>query len=99
MFSVCPHLVRGGGVPRPGPDGEGGTPARSDGERYPSQGVAHPGYPLARSGWGVPQPGGPPANGTLPPRDRTAHGVLDKPRSVYLLRSRRRTVLLSTNPT
>ena len=41
--------------------------------------------------------GGTSARGTLPPsplRDRTAHGVLDKRRSVCLLRSRKRNFLL-----
>ena len=87
--------------------GGGGTPAKSDW-----------GYPLARTGWGVPQPGelsqpeilpwdwgtrslgyppagmGPPGRDWPPcrgtPQDRTGHGVLDAPRSVCLLRSRRR---------
>ena len=66
------------------------------------------GYPC-QQGWGTPQPGqdggylrwGTPEQGWgtplardgIPPRDRTADGVLDTPRPVCLLRSRRRTFL------
>ena len=74
------------GVPQPG-----GTSAKGV-----AQPRGTPGYP--------PQPGqderyqGYPSGqvrtmGVPPPQDRTAHGVLDTPRSVCLLRSRRRTFL------
>ena len=62
----------------------GDTPARS------SQG----GTP-ARSSWGGDPSQGGTCLGYPPPQDRTAHGVLDTPRSVCLLRSCSRTFLLS----
>ena len=74
----CPFL--GGGVP------QWLVPGQGD---YPMMGVCPPparsewGYPQARDG--VPLP---------PPQDRTADGVLNTPRSVCLLRLRRRTFLL-----
>ena len=87
-----PSQVWQGGVPQPGP-----------------MGVSQPGLTgdkLTRSWLGY-SPTGPPLGGVLgrdipgrdtpssgTPRDRTTHGVLDKRRSVCLLRSRRRTVLL-----
>ena len=87
MTRICPHL--GGGVPRPGSDRGGGTPARSrqgrgvpqpgPAGRYPTSGTT---LPPARSDWG---------GGGTPPR--VTDGVLDTPRSVCLLRSRRRTFL------
>ena len=104
MFSVCPHLEGGTpdrsrweGVPHPAL-GNGGTSARSNGGGYPSQ-VWWPSRdgvppPHARSGW-IPHLGwGTPLAGVPPPRYRTTDGVLDTPRSVCLLRSRRRTFLL-----
>ena len=59
----------------------GGTPAR--------------GAPTWGTPWPGPDRGGWMGDGGYPltHRDRTAHGVLDKRRSVCLLRSRRRTVL------
>ena len=92
--SVCPQ----GGTP---PGQAGGTPARgvpqpSPTGGYPSQ--VQMGGTLARSDGGVPEVGYPPSQvrwGVSPlPGDRTADGVLDTPRSVCLLRSRR-TFLLS----
>ena len=63
----------------PPPPGQVRTPARG----IPGQ-VRMGGYPS--QGGGGARPGS-------PPRDRTAHGVLDKWQLVCLLRSRRRTVL------
>ena len=63
-----------------------------------------PGYPLASTGWGTPWPGQywvpsqfqPGQDGVSPsPGDRTVEPVLATRRAVCLLRSRRRTVLLS----
>ena len=81
-----------GGTPRylplwPGPDGRG-TP------RYlPPPKVANPPPPGPDGGEGVPQDTYPSVKVPTPPRDRTAYGVLDMPRSVCLLRSRRGTFL------
>ena len=83
-----PGQVRMGAIPA---WGYPGTPR-------PGQDWGYPGYPppRPRSGQRV---GGTPQDqvrtGGIPPlpRDRTAHGVLDKRRSVCLLRSRRRTFL------
>ena len=96
-----PHLARrGGGVPQPG-----GLPQPGPAEGVPhlAGGVPHlvGGYPSPVQ-TGVPhqvQMGVPPGRGTSqqgypPPQYRTTNGVLDTPRSVCLLRSRRRTVLL-----
>ena len=101
------HL--GGGVPRPGPDGGGdpqsgpdrGYPGRSS-RGVPLVGVPphqfQMGVPQRGVNWGYPQTGigyslagVPPTRGT--PRYRTTDGVLNTPRSVCLLRSRRRTFL------
>ena len=105
-LSVCPHL----GVPRPGPGG-GGYPSQAQLEGYPpARGVPHLRYPhqtwpggtpaggystlgspLVRPGQRVPLSGG----GGTPPQ--VTDGVLDMPRSVCLLRSRRRTFLFHIN--
>ena len=58
------------------------TPARSDGGGGVPQGT----YPLSKVPTPLPRC-------LSPPRDRTAYGVLDTPRSVCLLRSRRGTFL------
>ena len=105
-----PHARSGQGVPQPGAPTPGYPPGQVRTGGYPSQGGTCPRVPpWARSGWGIPPgrghlPGVPRWPGQdrgyrwYPPppslRDRTAHGVLDKRRSVVcLLRSRRRTVL------
>ena len=97
--SVCPH-IRGGGTPARGapawgtpwvppsscqikPVG-GGTPARGRPPGVPPSQVRMEGKPARGRLPGVPP--------------RTAHGVLDKRRSVCLLRSRRRTFLFYTIP-
>ena len=72
----------GGRVTRPGPDGGGvPQPGLTPGTPWPGQDGGYEGDPL-------PSMGSP-----THPRDRTAHGVLDTPRSVCLLRSRRRSFL------
>ena len=76
----------GGGYPSQVQTG-GPQPGPDGGGGYPGQ---------VQTGGGVPQPG--PDRGVLvppPPRYRTTDGVLDTPRSVCLLRSRRRTFLLN----
>ena len=77
------NLSTGGG------GGGGGTP------RYlPSTKVPDPPCPGQDGGKRYPKvPTTPLAKVPTPPRDRTAYGVLDTPRSVCLLRSRRRTFL------
>ena len=79
----------------------GGTTARSEKGTQGGVSPGRDGVSPARSVWGVPQPGltgggtlgrDPPGRDRVPPRYRTADGVLDTPRSVCLLRSRRRTV-------
>ena len=98
----------GMGYPKPGLTG--GILARSDRGvpevGYPLAGMGYPkpglrvdtqgGVPPSKDG--VPPPLGPtvPPRITPPPRDRTVDGVLDTPRSVCLLRSRRRTLLFQT---
>ena len=93
--SVCPHLEEysgqvqmgvtparyDGGIPRPGPDGGEYSSQVQLGGGYPSQ--LQLGYPPIRPGRGIPLPGG------TPPR--VTDGVLDTPRSVCLLCSRRKT--------
>ena len=81
-------------VPQPGPAwvGGGGTPARCSLEVYPRQ---RWGTPLARYDrrylrWGTPPS---PDRDGVPSQYRTTDGVLDTPRLVCLLRSRRRTFL------
>ena len=64
----------------------GGTPARGHLPRVPPRPGQDVGYNSQGCSLGVP-----PGRGT--PRDRTSHGVLDTPRSVCLMRSRRRTFL------
>ena len=97
-------LDRGGtlmGVPK-------GVPPIRPGWGYPNRGVPEVGYPPVGPGWGY-QMGGYPRWGTPPYQTwtggypdggggtplRLTDGVLDKRRSVCLLRSRRRTFLLS----
>ena len=72
-----------------------GTPLARSGWEIPQPRGCHLGYPPQGQDRGVPQPGGvhPGYPPPPPPRYRTAHGVLDKRRSVCLLRSRRRTLL------
>ena len=81
------------GVPKVGyPWQAWGTPPQ------PSQDGGYPRWGTPQQGWGTPQPdhnGGMPLAGMGYPLYRTADGVLDTPRSVCLLRSRRRTVLLT----
>ena len=99
--------IRGGGGTSAGGAPAWGTPAREvpaqgtpwpgqDTGGYPSQGAPTRGTPPGQVRMGVPQLGGHPSRvpPPPPPRDRTAHGVLDTPRSVCLLRSRRRTCYL-----
>ena len=79
------------GVPWPGPTGE--VPRPGPARWVPQPGPAGPGQDE-----GVPQPmggtqGTPPPPAEVAPWNRTAHGVLDTPRSVCHLRSRRRTFL------
>ena len=81
--------------PQPGPDGGRGYPrylplARSRWGGYPK--VPTPSQ--AQTGEGVPQGTYPRAKVPTPLPDRTPYGVLDSPRSVCLLRSRRTTFLL-----
>ena len=57
MFSVCPHLWGGGGVPRSGPAGWVPQPGPAGGwVLYPTQWIPQPegylGTPRVRSGWG-----------------------------------------------
>ena len=98
MFSVCPHLgggypsqvELGGGVPKPGPAGG----------RYPDWGGTLWGTLMwGGTRQGVSQLGGTPTGG-YPTGVGTplwlTDGVLDKRRSVCLLRSRRRTFLFLT---
>ena len=97
--SVCPHLV---GVPRPGPDGGGGVPQPGLGG-YPSQVQARGGVPQPGLTGGAPARGYP-TSGTLLPLDwggggtppQVTDGVLDMPRSVCLLPSRRRIFFLTS---
>ena len=73
------------GVPQPGPDGEG----------YPNY-VQIWGYPRVSPQQGVPPSRVlPPGRGYPPPQYRTIDRVLDAPRSVCLLCSRRRTFLFN----
>ena len=89
---VPPMARSGWGYPSQGAPAQGTPPARSGwGGQYPSQGAPTRGTPPARSGGGYPSQGGTCLGS--PPQYRTAHGILDKRRSVCLLRSRRRTVL------
>ena len=98
------------GTPWPGQHGgylRWGTPPAGMGVPSPGQvrtvrvpkvgyPIAGMGYPLARSGWGVPEVEYALSGmGVPPPPYMTADGVLDTPRSVCLLCSRRRTFLLS----
>ena len=66
-----------------------GTPIWPGQMGSPPSGEVRMGYPPIWPG----QYGVPPARDGVPPRDRRAVGVLDTPRSVCLLRSRRRTFL------
>ena len=80
MFSFFPP---GRGYPWPGQDG--GTPSRNEGVPTPRPGMGYVlssdgGNPAPLRGWGTPS------------RDRTTDLVLDAPRAVCLLRSRRRTL-------
>ena len=84
-------------IPQPGGCPPGVTPQPSQDGGYSSQGGqgtsparVPPGQVRMR---GVPQPGGAHPGYPPTPRYRTAHGVLDKRRSVYLLRSRLHTFL------
>ena len=85
-----PPVRSGWGVPQGTSPSQGTSPQPGhDGRGYPKVPIP----PLAK----VPTPcqvrkGGVP-QGTYPPWDRTAYGVLDTLRSVCLLRSRRRTFL------
>ena len=97
----------GGRVPQPCPDRGVGYPSQVQmgGVPWPGQDGGYPRWWYhPRQGWGTPQPGqdgggyprwGYPLPGMYPLRYRTADGVLDTPRSVCLLRSRRRTFLFS----
>ena len=83
-----------GEVPQPGNpqarSGQGDTPARYRPPR--------PGQDGGVPSQGVPQlgtPGRVPPSGVPSPQDKTAHGVLDTPWSVCILRSCRRTFLLT----
>ena len=76
---VPPSQVRMERGSQPGGTHLGVLPARS-GWGYPSQGGSHPGYPPGQVRMGGTPARGVPAQGT--PRYRTAHGVLDKLRSV-----------------
>ena len=84
VLSVCPHL--GGYLGQVQAGGYPNQVRRRGG--YPSQVGCPPRVPPARSGTED-------YLGYLP-RDRTAHGVLDKRQSVCLLRSRRTTVLFAS---
>ena len=107
LTRVCPSVCPRGGYPTwsgeyPSQVQPGGYPSHVQtervsqpgptGGRYPSQ-VQMGGYPCQVQMGGIPPPGmgHPPAGG--PPWYRTTDGVLDTPRSVCLLRSRRRTLL------
>ena len=79
--------------PHPGPDGAGGTP-RYLPPSHPGQGT-YPPVQVQMGGRGNPRYLSPPQAKVPTPQDRTAHGVLDTPRSVCLLRLRRRTFLFS----
>ena len=89
-----PLLDLAGGVPQPG------CPPRVPPSARSGQGVPQPGGCLPGPGYTPPgqdrgykshiSARGVPTQGT--PQYRTAHGVLDKRRSVCLMRSRRRTV-------
>ena len=93
------------GVPLPGPIGRGGTPARSRWKGYSCQvqrrGVPQPGLTRGYPCWVGTPPRVPPCQtwlggtpmGGYPTSYRITDGVLDTPRSVCLLRSRRRTFL------
>ena len=105
LTRVCPSfcLSTPGGV-YPGQVQVGG---------YPCQGVPHLWYPPSDLAGGTPPrvppsdlAGGYPTSSTPPPPVRpgqggypTSDGVLDTPRSVWLLRSRRRTFLLQSDNT
>ena len=82
----------GHGVPLPGGYPTSGTPIRPGWGGTPARGVPHLGHPPIRpgQGGGVTLAGGGVGGGTPP---QVTDGVLDTPRSVCLLRSRRRTFL------
>ena len=92
-MSVCPHL-QGGRYPS-----QGGAQGHLPRVHPPSQVRMGGPQPGGAPTWGTPQSGqdgGYPSQGApawVLPQYRTSHGVLDKRRSVCLLRSRRRTVL------
>ena len=83
-----------GGVPQPGGT-HLGYPLPGQDRGVPQPGSTHPGYPPPGQdeGRGYPSQGRRPPGVFPPPRNSTAHGLLDKRRSVCLLRSRRKTVL------
>ena len=80
---VSPHQVRMGGTPARGI--HPGLPPAKSGWWVPQPGGTHLEYPKPGQDGGTPARGNlhgvPPQQG-YPPRDRTAHGVLDKRRSV-----------------
>ena len=82
-YPGTPGQVRMGGTPA---GGYLGYPLTRSGQGVPWLGTL--GTTLVRSGWGET-----PAGVGVTSQDRTADGVLDTPRSICLLRSRRRTFL------
>ena len=95
-WGIPPARSDGRGVPKVGyPSRDGVPPARSN-VGYPWWGTpSRDGYPSQMEGT---QGGVPPGRDGVPPRQgyhpyRTTDGVLDTPRSVCLLRSRRRSFL------
>ena len=94
-YPSCWGVPLRGGTPPRGYPTSGYPPSPSDmAGGYPCRGVPHLGYPPVRPGWGYPCQGVSPCRtwpGGTPPQ--LIDGVLDTPRSVCLLRSRRRTFL------
>ena len=83
--------------PRSDREDGGGVP---QGTYPPDQGTYPPSLTRSGVGEGYPKVSTPPNKvPSPPPPDRTAYGVLDTPRSVCLLRSRRRTFLCIVNLT
>ena len=95
-----PHQTWAGGYPCQGVPHLRYHPLSDLAGGYPCRGGISPRVPPHQTWLGVPLLGEYPTSGTSapsPPPPQVTDGVLDTPRSVCLLRSRRRTFLLVTN--